>query len=323
MLARRFPVRSHCDSQCARGGFTLLEFVAATLILVVSLAILAPAIQVGRESDRRVTCRAHLKEIGTALLAHEAAQGRFVSNGWSYVWVGDPDRGSGRKQPGGWIYNVLPYLGRSDIHDLPKGLQGEARLKAAAEMTGQPVVWFNCPTRRAAFPRPYDVAWVPRNAALTTTAQKSDYAINAGDVVIASGVGPASLEEGDSPSYPWKDFRSATGISYMRSEVTRDRILDGFSNTYLAGEKYVQTSGTDLGDDQGMYVGYDTDTARWALATMTPRRDSAAPADLSFGSAHGDVCHFVFCDGSVKAIAFRINGEVHRRLGNRRDGPSP
>jgi hypothetical protein len=27
-----------------------------------------------------------------------------------------------------------------------------------------------------------------------------------------------------------------------------------------------------------------------------------------------------FCDGSVRGISYTVNGEVHRRLGNSRDG---
>ena len=34
----------------------------------------------------------------------------FASGGWGWVWQGDPDRGNGKNQPGGWIFNILPYL---------------------------------------------------------------------------------------------------------------------------------------------------------------------------------------------------------------------
>ena len=40
----------------------------------------------------------------------------------------------------------------------------------------------------------------------------------------------------------------------------------------------------------------------------------------NFGSATPRSCNFVYCDGSVHSVSYFIDGEVHRRLGNRRDG---
>ena len=53
-------------------------------------------------------------------------------------------------QPGGWIYNVLPYMEQQQLHDMQSGLTGNERLGAGAAMIATPVGTMNCPARRSA-----------------------------------------------------------------------------------------------------------------------------------------------------------------------------
>ena len=48
---------------------------------------------------------------------HEA----FPTGGWGCGWTGDADRGTDWRQPGGWIYNILPYIEQQALHDLGAG----------------------------------------------------------------------------------------------------------------------------------------------------------------------------------------------------------
>ena len=163
---------------------------------------------------------------------------------------------------------------------------------------------------------------VPRNASPTVQVAKTDYAVNEGDFITDTDDGPRTFQEGDRRDYPWKDMSKASGICFQRSELTPAAVLDGLSNTYLIGEKYVSWQGYDtsfdLGYDQSMYMGVDIDINRWV--TKPPKHDGYALGTRQFGSAHPQACNFVFCDGSVHAIAYTINAELHRRLGNRHDG---
>ncbi|HVA48839.1 MAG TPA: DUF1559 domain-containing protein [Pirellulales bacterium] len=304
-----------------RGGVTLMELLVVISIIGMLMALLLPAVQASRESGRRMQCQDHLRQQGLALFNHESAFGRLPSNGWGYLWVGDPDRGTGPRQPGGWIYATLPYLERGDLRRLGTGQAKSDKEKSLALLLAFPLTLFNCPSRRA--PALYPTPWQPFNSSAIYAAAKSDYAVNGGDVFLDVGEGPLTLAQGDDPNYQWpKPKTDFTGVCFLRSEITFAHIKDGKSYTYLVGEKNVRdyTSGTDKGDDQSMYSGDDFDIARWTPLGWTPLNDAAGNYDFGrFGSPHPHGCNFVFCDGSVRTIGYGVDAEVHRRLGNRQD----
>jgi prepilin-type processing-associated H-X9-DG protein len=162
---------------------------------------------------------------------------------------------------------------------------------------------------------PFNADWVPWVA-------KTDYAINEGDFITDTQEGPPTLQVGDTAGYPWRDTTQATGISFQRSRIRPQDIHDGMSHTYMIGEKYVSSAHYldegDLGHDQSMYTGVDLDINRWTIDP--PLMDSGAVAYRRFGSAHQQGCHFVMCDGSVRQVSYDIDADIHRWLGNRRDG---
>lgn len=303
-----------------RRGVTLIELLVVISIIGMLMSLLLPAVQASREAARRNTCKNNLREIGVALLNHESAQRHFPSGGWGYQWYGDPDRGSGLPQPGGWAFSILKYLERKDLATYGAGLSGQAKLTALAQTNATPLELFYCPSRRAAALYPFDMQWPPRNTAPMSVAAKCDYAINGGDVQLSSGGGPVSYAQGDDPNYNWPSSAKGTGVCYFHEVVSPAQIKDGLSLTYLVGEKNVSTGGLDPGDDQSSFVGYDLDNTRWTKLGLTPVPDGRAPNNQRFGGPHPGVCEFVFCDGSVRDISYSIDAEVHRRLGNREDG---
>ncbi len=301
-------------------GFTLVELLVVITIIGILMGLLLPAVQASRESARRAQCQNNLKQLGLAAQSHHNALRHYPTGGWGFLWVGDPDRGYEEKQPGGWVYNVLPYLEQTAIRNIGVKTSGTAKMAALTQVVQSPVPILNCPTRRRPSLYAYDMRWTPWNYNIVPLVAKSDYAINSGDVDCGLGPGPDSLQAGDMPNYPWPDFSAANGICHLRSTVSIDDVRDGTSNTYCMGEKYVMTQGKDDGDDQSMYVGHDYDTCRWTKPDCPPMQDSAVDAPDVFGSAHSGGCNFVFLDGSVHFIRYDIDEEVHRRLGNRRDG---
>jgi type II secretory pathway pseudopilin PulG len=309
-------------------AFTIVELLVVVAIIGTLIALLLPAIQAARESGREQVCRNNLRQLAIAALNHVAAHGHLPTGGWGASWTGDPDRGFTERQPGGWTYNLLPFLEQQALHDASSGLADSRKQSVAATVMQQPVDLFHCPTRRPT--RLYPHAW-PYNAFnvdSTEAVARCDYAINAGDRgfnTIASGDtgGPRTLDEGDN-QFAWPSTKDFTGVSFLRSSVRLQQISDGTSHTYLFGEKSLAVGHYESGlveSDRGhVFIGFAPDTVRLTRDFLPPRQDSEINDSRRFGSAHVAHCFFAFCDGSVRAIEYDIDRDVHRQYGNREDG---
>jgi type II secretory pathway pseudopilin PulG len=331
-----------------------VELLVVIAIIGVLVSLLLPAVNSAREAARRLQCSNKLRQIGLAAINHESSIRYFPTGGWGLWFVGDPNRGFGEKQPGSWIFCVLPYLEEQALHDKGLGLSGNEHSLAVAQMNETPLSAFNCPSRRPAVP--YPTQWgstvfnAPRVSSLAGVA-KSDYAANAGDGAkhsgddyfpAATGGIPRTYEDADDPNRFWVPTNVnertspylrhfCSGVSYFRSEVKVRQVKDGLSKTYFAAEKYVNPeaydfSVLDFGENQSAYTGFEWDNHRLtqfrsANDRFRPMQDRRGVANWdAFGSAHAAGFNAVLCDNAVMNVSYQIDREVHRRLGNRLDG---
>ena len=319
-------------------GFTLVELLVVIAIIGMLVGLLLPAVQQAREAARNMQCSNNLKQMALASQNHLASVRCFPSGGWRYNWTGVPEQGLGMTQPGGWLYSLLPFMEQNALFQL--GVDGnEADGVKTRVMT--PLNVMNCPSRRASKVYPHSSGSMPltRSGSSVTieSCVKSDYAACSG-TVNPNGKGGNNDYYGTSGNITnisrstIEDFNASasqqlTGVIHAYSNTSDGQVRDGFSNTYLIGEKYMNASnyetGKDGADNETGYAGHGNDTCRGAFADTaeTVMQDRAGlQKHLLFGSTHAGSFNMGFCDGSVQKISYSISFDVHYCLAHKNDG---
>ncbi len=214
-------------------GFTLVELLVVITIIGILVALLLPAIEAAREAARNTQCRQNLKQIGLAGQNHLNSWQAFPSGGWGWQWAGDPNRGFGLPQPGGWIYSLLPFLEEKPLWGLGRGISFatnptlfKSTVTGSGAATGQATTALSiiiCPTRRNGDVElyPYEPAvsgQSPVNITLAagTKVAKTDYAANC-------------MDNPGSSSTTWMGMKEANNTSAAQS--------NGGPSTLAIGDK--------------------------------------------------------------------------------------
>jgi prepilin-type N-terminal cleavage/methylation domain-containing protein len=320
----------------SRTGFTLVELLVVIAIVATVVGLLLPATQAARERSRLTKCSNNLKQVALACATHVQSLETFPSAGWSWGDSPDPDAGFHDKQPGGWLYNILDFADESTVRQLGAGLTGVAKQQAVRAAVETPIPLYFCPTRGGVSTMPFTHPGCFPGIERPTVIAPTHYAGNAG-----TGPGGA-LDAGNAAwtdtnwrtqqGYPHlvqgvNDATRVTGVIAILGRVRPAHVSDGASQTFLAGERYMNPDfylgPRYCGNDQGWTVGFDYDTVahtgNHSGSAYPPTRDTPGlgGCHTNFGSAHVGVLNMAFCDGAIRTMGLEVDPVVFRGLGSR------
>ncbi len=312
-------------------AFTLIELLVVIAIIAVLIALLLPAVQQAREAARRTQCRNNLKQIGIALHNYHDTYNTLPPGNVHKLG----NQNVAAMAAWGWHAFILPQLDQANLFNSMgvnrQDLDDVLRNPAIQNLPKTELPHYRCPSdtgpglnSKREYDNPYSAAFGGQHVHLGT----SNYVGVCGtrwstpQQWIVQGIDPFGTMWGD-------------------SKVRLQDILDGTSNTFIAGERDWTKGWAANWPGPRNYTGTGIWGMRQHLSILDVKindpvmQPNGNPANSrGFSSEHVGGAHFLFADGRVQFlsenISFNTTGQnqtpppatlgVFQRLGRRNDG---
>jgi prepilin-type N-terminal cleavage/methylation domain-containing protein/prepilin-type processing-associated H-X9-DG protein len=285
-----------------RVGFTLLELLIVIAIIAVLIGLLLPAVQKVRMAAVRAQCQNNLHQIGLALHSYQDENQSFPAGSR----VSDPTY-----TYWSWMASLLPYVEQQSLWNeaqtFAMTVSNNGLGSPQNPALGQPVRTWECPA----------------DARSSTTYQNWGLT-----VAFTSVLGNAGT-----------DVQSLDGVLFQDSHVSSTQILDGASNTLMAGERppsadlywgwwfcgegYCRLGLADvtMGTRSAGYVQYLEQSSECASANVgfVPGVVTNNCDQSHYWSMHDGGGNFLFADGSARFLTYQANS-ILPALGTRAGG---
>lgn len=296
---------------------TLVEVLTVISIITVLAGLLLPAIQSARGAARQVECQNNLKQIGIAVFAHQAALDRLPGGGARSLVEGtsspepqprtfDKVPAKKERQSWGWAYQILPFLDHQNRWENPDDLLVRQSHIPIYLCKSQDLISTDFGGAGAM----HYVGNACSNCDLTAATNGLSWGSAGGqDGVFVQTLGP----------------NGGKRLAVLRKQPTVEDIHDGLSQTVLVAEKRTLASDRPCNDSTGWVSGYPNQMKGliYGHDALFSGRDGGLAGDetdsfiqctMQAGGPHGVGGNVLFCDGSVRSMAFGVAPDFWRAL---------
>ena len=234
-----------------RPAFTLVELLVVIAIIGILIGLLLPAVQAAREAARRMSCSNNFKQTGLAIHNYHSAYKKLPRH-HAGTWVNGAPANQHNAMRLSMFVGLTPFIEQQAlweqiVHTSQRTLASNSAIPTPSGL------WPHMG------PEPWQGEYPPWATEVPTWRCPSDpgvgspslgrtnYAASMGDSIDVMDTGPVGIDAAlnlvDDPDLESRARESCRGAFVARDDTRFRDILDGLSNTMIAGE-----IATDLGD---------------------------------------------------------------------------